>query len=290
MRTRLELQCLSITKKPLTPCILYMFLIQRSKNSLTHCHICLEKGKLTKEHIPPEKAFNKYNKLWERLVLSKEKVSKRSVNIRGGLWVKTLCDNCNNSVCSPYAKEYVKFVKQLVEKPELFDGSGELRVFSIDINPLYVAKEIATMILAVEPVKCASPVHELRHFVLNRIYTFIPPFKVFAFLVPDVEEAGTVLRYHARVDSFAPGFNFAGGEISWFPFGFVYASQIGEGYNLEKLTDITDWFSETRSNKKTRRMIKLHSRITGVNSVQSLWLAREQSRRLIICLGTMLNF
>jgi hypothetical protein len=240
------------------------------EDSLTHCHICLEKGKLTKEHIPPKKAFNNYNRLWERLIHSKRRVSKRSAKIRGGLWVKSLCDNCNNSVCSPYANEYVKFVKQLVEKPELFDSSGEARVFSVDINPLYVAKEIATMILAVEPVKYARHVPELRYFVLNRNSIFIPPFKLFAFLVPDVMEAGTVLRYHARVDTFAPGFKFAGGEISWFPLGFIYASQIGKGYNLEKLTDITGWFSEKRLNKSTRTMIKLHSRITGVDSIQSL--------------------
>lgn len=245
------------------------------EDSLTHCHVCLEKGKLTKEHIPPKKAFNQYNRLWERLVHSKEKVSKRLVSIKGGLWVKTLCDKCNTSVCSPYANEYVKFVKQIVEKPELFDNSGEARVFSVEINPLYVAKEIATMILAVEPVSYARYVPELRHFILNRNYTFIPPFKVFAFLVPDVVKAGTVLRYHARVDSFAPGFKFTGGEISWFPFGFVYASQIGKGYNLEKLTDITNWFSETRSMKKTQRMIKLHSRITGVDSIQSLLVGQR---------------
>jgi len=140
---------------------------------------------------------------------------------------------------------------------------------------LYVAKEIATMILAVEPVKYARHAPELRRFVLNRRDTFTPPFKVFAFLVPDVVKAGTVLRYHARVDTFAPGFKFTGGEISWFPFGFVYASQIGKGYNLEKLTDITYWFSETRSNKKTRIMINLHSRTTGVDSIQSLLISQR---------------
>jgi hypothetical protein len=245
------------------------------EDSLTHCHICLRKGKLSREHIPPKKAFNEYNRLWERLIHSETRLSRRVAQIRGGLWVKTICETCNRSVCSTYANEYVKFVKQLVEKPELFDSSGEAKVFSVGINPLYIAKEIATMILAVEPVTYARHVPELRRFVLNKDSTFIPPFKFFAFLVPDVVEAGTVLRYDARVDTFAPGFNFAGGEISWFPFGFVYASQIGKGYNLEKLTDITGWFSETRLNKNTRIILKLHSRITGVDSIQSLLIGQR---------------
>ncbi|CAG0940665.1 hypothetical protein BROC_01120 [Candidatus Brocadiaceae bacterium] len=189
--------------------------------------------------------------------------------------MQTICGKCNNAICSTYAKEYVKLVKQLVEKPELFDSSGEARVFSVDINPLYVAKEIATMILAVEAVQYARHIPELRSFVLSRDSTFTPPFKLFAFLVPDVAEAGTVLRYHARVDTFAPGFRFAGGEISCYPFGFIYTSQIGKGYNLEKLTDITDWFSEKRMSKNRRIMLRLHTRITGVDSIQSLLIEQR---------------
>jgi hypothetical protein len=244
-------------------------------NSLSHCHICLKKCKLTKEHIPPKRAFNQYNRLWERLILSGTELSGRVAHIKGGLFVKTLCENCNNAICSTYANEYVKLVKQLVEKPKLFDSSGEARVFSVDINPLYVAKEIATMILAVESVTYARHVPELRYFVLNKDSIFTPPFKLFAFLVPDVAESGTVLSYHGRVDTFAPGFNFVGGEISWFPFGFVYASQIGAGYNLEKLTDVTGWFSQERVGTDTEIMLRLHSRTTGVDSIQSLLIGRR---------------
>ncbi|MDZ7759471.1 MAG: hypothetical protein U5L00_04345 [Desulfovermiculus sp.] len=240
------------------------------EDNLSYCHICLKKYKLTKEHVPPKSAFNQYNRLWERLVHEGYKVLRRVTHIKGGLWVKTICEKCNNETCSFYANEYVKLVKQLVEKPELFDSFGGARIFSVDVNPLYVAKEIVTMILAVEPVSYARHVPELRNFVLNKDSVLVPPFKLFAFLVPDRPEAGTVLRYHARVDTYAPGFKFAGGEISWFPFGFVYASIIGKGYNLNKLTDITNWFSEKKNNNDSRVMLSLHPRITGVDSIQSL--------------------
>ena len=242
---------------------------EREEN-LSYCHICLKKCKLTKEHIPPKSAFNEYNRLWERLVHVGGKVSKRVEHVKGGLWVKTICKKCNNETCSIYAKEYVRFVKQIVEKPELFDSYGEARIFCIDANPLYIAKQIVAMILAVEPVSYAKFVPELRHFVLDKNSTLVPPFKLFAFLVPDRPETGTILRYHARVDTYAPGFKFAGGEISWFPFGFVYASIIGKGYNLRELRDITGWCSERANCKKSHIMLALHPRITGVDSIQSL--------------------
>ncbi|HQO21319.1 MAG TPA: hypothetical protein PLA03_13340 [Acidobacteriota bacterium] len=248
---------------------------KEQEDSLSHCHICLTKSKLTKEHIPPKRAFNECNKLWERLILSDAGIAKRSTSLKGGLWVKTLCKNCNNNICSKYANEYVNLVKQLVEKPQLFDSSGGARVFIVNINPLYIAKEIATMILAIEPVAYARHIPELRHFVLNSDSTFVPPFKLFAFLVPDIAEAGTVLKYHSRVDSFAPGFTFTGGEISWFPFGFVYASDIGIRYNLAELTDISSWFSEKRITQRTRIALKLYSRITGVDSIQSLLIEQR---------------
>jgi len=240
------------------------------EESLSHCHVCMKKKPLTKEHIPPEKAFNNCNRLWDRLILVKDRISKRKTKIRGGLWVKTLCGHCNNSICSPYANEYIKLIKQLVEKPELFDVSGEARIFSVSVNPLFVAKEIATMILAVEQQSYAKHVPDLRKFVLNKRNKTIPPFKIYAFLVPDIEQSGTVLRFHARVDTYAPGYEFVGGEISWYPFGFVYASKIGKGYDIEKLTDITHWFSDDFSKSQRSLMLKLHCRITGVDSIQSL--------------------
>lgn len=235
--------------------------------SLSHCHVCLRKTTLTKEHIPPKKAFNTCNRLWERLVFSGDSCSSRDACIRGGLWVKTLCESCNNALCSPYAEEYVKFTRNLVESPKLFDLSGQARLVSMREDTLLIAKEIATMILAVEQLHFSRHRVELRTFVQDRNSTIDPPFRIYAFLVPDVKKAGTVVRFHSRVDSYAPGFGFMGGEISWFPFGFVYASKIGKGYQPEKLTDISHWFSETP--RKGSALLKFYCRVTGVDSIQS---------------------
>ncbi len=194
--------------------------------SLSRCHICLLNKKLTREHIPPRKAFNDCTQLWDRLVLNSVSETIGRVQIKGGLWVKTLCGKCNKGICSPYAKEYVRFVKQLVESPKLFDGTSNGRIISVKANPLFLAKQIATMILSIEDVQFAKYRSDLRSFVMDPMLTINPPFDFYAFLVPEVPEAGTVLRFHARVDTYAPGYGFAGGEISWFPFGIIYCSRI----------------------------------------------------------------
>ena len=112
---------------------------------------------------------------------------------------------------------------------------------SVRCDTLMLAKEMATMILAIEPSGYGDHVPALRQFVRDRQVTFSPNFRVHAFLVPDLPNAGTITRFHARVHSFAPGYGFMGGEISFFPFGFVYACKCG--YAPEALTDVTHWFT-----------------------------------------------
>lgn len=234
------------------------------------CHVCLEARPLTREHVPPRSAFNHCDALWDRLILSDNSPeSARRVQIRGGFWVRTLCQDCNNRVCSPYAEAYVQFVRHLVESPKLFSPSGGARLVSVPCDTLFLAKQFATMILAIESVKYAEKNADIRNFVLDPRATVQPRFRFLSFLVPDKPEAGTITRYHARADTFAPGYAFCGGEISWFPFGFVYASEVGRGYGRMSFTDVTHWFTTTDEFERQHSAISLQCRITGADSVQS---------------------
>ena len=245
--------------------LMYLTPSQGREHEDGRCHICLEKKKLTREHVPPRSAYNHCDALWHRLETPNgAKKSARSVRLRGGFVVRSLCQDCNNSVCSPYAKAYVTFVKHLVESPKLFDGFGVKRIVSIPCSTLLLAKEIATMILAIEPVTYGQHYPELRYFVLDPKLTFKPNFRVYAFLVPESPKSGTITRAHGRVDTFAKGYKFLGGEISRFPFGFVFASELGEGYDHSTFTDITHWFFDDRENST----VSLASRLTGVDSIQ----------------------
>jgi hypothetical protein len=233
------------------------------------CHICLNSVPLTREHVPPRSAFNDCDLLWERFSRSEvAKDSARYVTLKGGFWVNTICKTCNNGLCSPYANAYVKFVRHLGETPHLCDAGGRQRLVSVPCDTLLLAKEIATMILAVEPVTYANHNAALREFVLDREATFRPNFSVYAFLVPELRQAGTVTRFHGRLDTFAPGYGLMGGEISLFPFGLVYATQIGRGYDLSRLTDITRWFVNGDKRDRVDQSVSLSCRLTGVESIQ----------------------
>lgn len=252
--------------------------------SLSTCHVCMEQGPLTREHVPPRSAFNTCTRLWDRLILEDEETSTRRATICGGLWVQTLCRRCNNEVCSPYAAEYVRLVKALVESPHLLGPSGEARAVRVKADTLLVAKEIAAMICAAEQIGFVESHPALREFVLDPGRGIDPGFRVLAFLVPDVPEAGTVSRFHARTAPFKKGRQFSGGEISWFPFGFLYATTIGCEYHPERLTDITHWFRETDPRRRREAVLQLHTRVTGVDSIQCV-LGRRRVRPQIDHIG-----
>lgn len=235
------------------------------------CHLCLSREKMTAEHVPPQSAFNKEDRLADSFLFpGKGQMVPVPRKIRGGLAVKSLCQRCNTAVCSPYAKAYVEFAKWLDSAPRLFGPHRGERHFRVPCDTLLLAKEIVTMILAIEPITFSLHHKDLRHFVHNREAVLDPPFHVLAFLVKPVKEAGTVVRFHSRVNSFAPGWGLAGGEISWYPFGFVYASKIEREYEPERLTDITHWFREGDPGRRRDTWVTLYPRVTGVDGLAGM--------------------
>ncbi|MEO8034105.1 MAG: hypothetical protein ABI837_06695 [Acidobacteriota bacterium] len=159
--------------------------------------------------------------------------------------MRTLCASCNNETGASSAKAYVEFVRSLAEAPRLFDPNGETRVIRVVVDTLQLARQIAVMILAIEDVRFAQHHDDLRRFARGDIGSVIPAFRVFAFLVPQDEAAGTIVRGHMRMDMFAPGCGAFAGEISLYPFGFVYAWELQSNYRPNELAEITRWFSQT---------------------------------------------
>lgn len=179
--------------------------------------------------------------------------------------MQALCKTCNNTVCSPYATEYALFTNHIHTSPVIYDERGVGRLLSLSFNRLLLAKQISTMILTLEYVGFAETHTSLRSFVLDPNLTVQPQFRVLAFLVPNSPYTGTFLRHHSRVDTFAPGWGFVGGEISHYPFGFVYTTKIGLNYRPDLLTDITSWFTSAQ-NSVTPEVIRFYRRLTGVGS------------------------
>lgn len=210
--------------------------------NVAQCHICLQRGIITREHVPPQAAFNKERRTWDRLHVFGNNARIVRTPIAAGHYIRTLCEQCNTVRCKPYAEEYSRFVQSFREKPAILAADGSYLV-NVAQNKLFLAKQIATMILASEPIVFARREGALRRFVLDPSQTFHPRFRVLAFLVVKDDAAGTIARWHARADLFSRGYDFAGGEISSYPFGFIYTEKIGSGYKPEELTDITNWFT-----------------------------------------------
>src|ERR1043166_3025110 len=173
------------------------------------CHLCLHRARLTREHVPPESAFNGTRRIWERFNPRTKGIDTETGKLRGpaqtvldtwqgGFYVRTLCGECNSRTGHVSARAYVEFVRHLAEAPRLFEPRAGLRTVRVRPDPLLVARQIAVMILAVENIEFARKENELRLFARGELESVTPPFRVFAFLVPDHPMAGTIVRSHGR--------------------------------------------------------------------------------------------
>jgi hypothetical protein len=234
--------------------IVFLFSNQAAGKRENRCHLCLRKRKLSKEHVPPQSAFNDARATWERFNPTSGSLDERGewhgppqtipMFSRGGFYVNTLCSECNNSTGGTSAQAYVRFVRSLSSRKPLLNASGNRRIVTVNEDPSLIARQLAVMLLAVEDVRFAQKHESFRLFAFGKRERVTPPFKFYAFLVPKKPNAGTIVPFHARVPSFAPGWGATAGEISQFPFGFVYADKLEEKYRPETLGDITAWFSD----------------------------------------------
>src|SRR5579863_4782705 len=110
-----------------------------------HCWLCARYGTMTKEHIPPESAFNDFP-----LLLMK--VDERSADTGAmewaagqsfghGMYVRSVCEGCNNKCGYRYGGAYVDLVRRVAER------IGDVQEFhSISIlgvkRPLAVLKQV----------------------------------------------------------------------------------------------------------------------------------------------------
>lgn len=130
-----------------------------------------------------------------------------------------------------------------------------------------LARQIALMILAIERVEFGALHADLRSFARGDLDSVVPPFRVLAFLVPNRPEAGTICRAQYRTHYTESGFEAMAGEISMFPFGFVYAFELEHRYRPARFADITHWFSTTGSTERRSAWLETSSVVTVLDSV-----------------------
>jgi hypothetical protein len=85
-----------------------------------HCWLCNKFGPLTKEHIPPESAFNDcpllLMKVDERSIQSGAVGWIPKQRFGRGMYVRSVCQRCNNRCGSKYGGAYVDLIRRIAER------------------------------------------------------------------------------------------------------------------------------------------------------------------------------
>ena len=119
------------------------------KQVLGVCRICLNYGKLTREHLPPKGAFNrdsfKVQGINEHKRVDDTLVWYETFKHGGNVRLAT-CERCNNLTGDWYARDYINFVNKIqpYARPKNV-GGGEIDV--ADFYPLRVVKQVVCSFL-----------------------------------------------------------------------------------------------------------------------------------------------
>lgn len=228
------------------------------KEILGNCAICLKYGKLTFEHIPPRKAINDKPIFLQdsRHLLSEDDIlfGKR-IRRHKGNGLQTLCETCNNNLGAWYSKSYINFalVSHVVLKEhiDLEQNSIPSEICCIiEIEPLNILKQVASMFLAVSP-GCSKikSLRKLADFVLDKQNTEFPQeLRIFMFF--NFTGNYKMLGYNIQMDLNTSQI-LKSSEISYKPFGF----KLTEDFNGKlDMLEISAW-SKFKLNQKVKMSI-----------------------------------
>lgn len=158
----------------------------KDKSYTGKCHICGKIAKLSYEHIPPQKAFNRskvkmfkgsdFRKVvesksyyWEYPKLNLKYSQKQS----GAGWY-TLCESCNNNTGGWYGDALIRLIYEGYINIKLLGGERNLHHMSKynfiykQIYPLRIIKEVFAMFCSINPPHFADKFTDIRNFILNR--------------------------------------------------------------------------------------------------------------------------
>jgi len=192
----------------------------RSRRPEGKCRLCGINGPLSWEHVPPEAAYNDHRvvRATQEQILKPELWDGRRGEIsQRGSGGYTLCEPCNNNTGDWYAREYVRWAKQALDRLANIP-SGEQLPFYVPFTgrPLRFLKQVVTMFFSVNSEKFADIHPELVKFVLDRSSRGLPPkYKVNLVLVRGgfVRSSGVSASINV-----ASGTSDVASEIAHFPF------------------------------------------------------------------------
>jgi hypothetical protein len=116
------------------------------------CRICGKTKKLTKEHVPPRSAFNDGEYLqyyMDNTIPDDERVQWKVREVTGGgIYLFTLCEQCNNKTGQVYGGSYLDFVKACAGAASPDNVNTGVKVDVANFFPARVVKQAVSMILS----------------------------------------------------------------------------------------------------------------------------------------------
>ena len=131
---------------------------KEKKNGI--CRLCGETKKLTFEHIPPKKSFNRntgytISPVGEAIEALENENKYKVIQKQGGIGNLSLCKGCNEFLGLNYVDAYTYWVKC-----GLYVLQSKAHVYNITIEgiePLKIIKQIFSMFISMEDELCYNP-------------------------------------------------------------------------------------------------------------------------------------
>ncbi len=207
------------------------------KNIFGICHICGNDGKLSYEHVPPEKAFNNMPvieaKFEDIIRLGPNEKPKGHENQRGS-GSHTLCEKCNNLTGHWYGTRFIDWCYQGMNILTRAERNPTLYYLNY-VFPLAIIKQIVTMFFSTNGVEFRDKHPELVEFVLNKNKRYLSPLYRF-FIYYNISSSMRSTGIVGHIDILTRS-SYVYCEISHPPYGYIMT--LGSDPPKDNLMEIT---------------------------------------------------
>jgi hypothetical protein len=204
-----------------------------------YCWLCNKYGKLTKEHIPPESAFNESPLLFERVVERSRQtgvVGWGAERAQRGLYFRSLCEECNNKYGRLYGGAYVDLVKRIAERIGDVREFHKLSLLGVK-RPLAILKQVMLQFVTANGANFVRNNDWVAPFIRSRKKTDFPQ-NVYVYLFASNARMSRKSGVSSHIDLVAQR-SYVTAEFTFWPLGTVmsFAGELADN----RLTPIHHW-------------------------------------------------
>jgi hypothetical protein len=213
------------------------------------CWLCGKVRPLTREHIPPEAAFNDCPLLLQRVSELSSRAGELEwtpgTQFREGMWFRSLCEKCNNKYGRWYGPAYVNLVKRIAERVGDIQTYHTILIAGVH-KPLEILKQVVMQFVTANGANFVRANEWVSGFVRNQTNQSIPgDVHIYAF-ASNMRGARTT-GVSAHLDLAGRKENVVA-EFSFWPLGTVMSwNALGD----RRLTPIHHWKEYSFNDRRT---------------------------------------